>query len=241
MISRDSKRPRRERARGAAKEPGSSQRSRKRSRSYHHGDLRRALLEAAVAIVHERGSDAVTLREVARRVGVSQMAPYHHFVDKEALLAAVAEQGFQELTAVMIGRIERLSSPIERLKATCPAYVHFAVTHPSEFKVMFGGALADFKSHPSLLAASEHAFGVLMTCVEECQRAGLLGTAPSWDLAIALWSGAHGLASLWIDGPIRKGCPKTSDVGRLAEFVATTLERGVVTKPVRRPRALGKR
>ena len=176
--------------------------------------------------MQERGSDAVTLREVARRVGVSQMAPYHHFADKEALLAAVAEQGFQELTAVMTERIGRLSSPMERLKATCPAYVHFAVRHPSEFQVMFRGALADFKSHPSLLAASEQAFNVLMTCVEDCQRAGLLRKASSWELAIAVWSGAHGLASLWIDGPIRKGCPKASDVGRLAEFVTTILEQG---------------
>src|SRR5262245_23788463 len=104
---------------------------------YHHGDLRRALLDAALEILAEGGAAGLTLREVARRAGVTHAAPYRHFEDKAALLAAVAEEGFRAVYAEMLARSERVKDPVERLYQIGAAYVLFAVTHPAHFRVMF--------------------------------------------------------------------------------------------------------
>src|SRR6266545_4828439 len=114
-------------------------RSRRVSRkaSYHHGDLRHALLESALAIVSEEGVRDVSLREVARRAGVTYAAPYHHFADKSALLAAVGAQGFEGLIEEL-ERAQARSENLERqLLAMSEAYLTFARTHPSHYRVMF--------------------------------------------------------------------------------------------------------
>src|ERR1700733_5513657 len=112
-------------------------------RAYHHGDLRAALVAAAVQILEKDGEGALTLREVARRVGVSAAAPYHHFADKHAILAAVGEEGFSHLADAM-EEAQATSGPKTRdtLRAMGVAYVRFAVRHPSHFRVMFSGILA---------------------------------------------------------------------------------------------------
>src|ERR1700693_5459913 len=106
---------------------------------YHHGDLPRALLDAALHIVETQGTEALTLRAVARRAGVSQAAPYRHFASKEAILAAVAEDGFRSLIAAMRESVATCGEdPLGRLRAVGLGYVTFATSHPSHFRVMFG-------------------------------------------------------------------------------------------------------
>src|ERR1700739_1730974 len=104
---------------------------------YHHGNLRETLLRGAVRVIAEVGPAAFTLREVARRAGVSHNAPYRHFRDKDALLAAVAAQGFKELTQAMQEAGARHSNPLAKLKQSGVAYVSFAVRRPEHFTVMF--------------------------------------------------------------------------------------------------------
>jgi AcrR family transcriptional regulator len=132
------------------------------SKRYHHGDLSRALLSAALAIVESRGSEALTLRAAARLAGVSQTAPYRHFANKEAILAAVAEEGFRSLMAAMAHAAVLADSPLQRLRAVGLAYVTFATHHSSHFRVMFGREMADRSASTSLRQISTDTFNVVV-------------------------------------------------------------------------------
>jgi len=162
--------------------------------SYHHGDLRRALTGAALSLVAEKGPKGFTLTEAARRAGVSAAAPYRHFADKAELLAAVAEQGFLDLHAVL-AVVPGSLAPLERVIALGRAYIGWAVSHPDHYRVMFGAELSK-DSYPGLAVAGEQAFSVLLDAV-----AGF-GDDPL-SLAGPLWSLVHGLSSLAITGDLQ--------------------------------------
>src|SRR5437763_11993969 len=114
-----------------------------RRQRYHHGNLREALVEAALALVEERGSPEFTLREVDRRVGVTHAAPQRHFEDRAALVAAVAEEGFRELRAHVDRGVARARDPAARLHALGVGYVQFALRNPAHFRVMYSAELVD--------------------------------------------------------------------------------------------------
>ena len=165
--------------------------------TYHHGDLRQALLDGSLRLIDEEGFGALSLREVARRAGVTHAAPYRHFADKEALLAAVAEEGFRAMTARMNEEMARHSAPLDRLSACGVAYVVFAVRHAAHFRVMFG---PHFTQPLMPTGGDTDAFGVLVGALADAQRAGDLprGEEPR-RLGLTCWSLVHGLASLWAD------------------------------------------
>src|SRR5207237_9381160 len=173
-----------------------------KKRPYHHGNLRQALIDAALELIEERGVSALTLREVARRVGVTHAAPQRHFEDRAALLAAVAEQGFRGLRA----RVEQVLSaasardPAARLNALGVAYVEFAVQNPAHFRVMFSAEMVDKSRHPSLQAASRRIHDFLVQSIEEGQEQGFIVEGDPLELAFAAWSLVHGCAVLLIDG-----------------------------------------
>ncbi len=162
-------------------------------RPYHHGNLRASLLEAAEAVLAERGAQALTLREVARAAGVSHGAPYHHFASLNDLLAAVAQRGFETLGDAMAEAVA-VPDTRERLLRVAEAYVACARAHPERFRLMFGPLLASKDEHPALRDAAQRAFGfVLAAAVAHDSKHGA-------DLAVAGWSLAHGLSHLMIDG-----------------------------------------
>jgi AcrR family transcriptional regulator len=165
---------------------------------YHHGDLRRALLDASLVLISEEGFGALSLREVARRAGVTHAAPYRHFEDKEALLVAVAEEGFRVMTARMKERMARETSPDGRLAACGVAYVLFAMDHPAHFWVMFG---PHFTQPPKLgpPGGDMDAFGLLVDAITQGQRAGVFREGEPLALALTCWSLVHGLSSLLVD------------------------------------------
>jgi AcrR family transcriptional regulator len=167
--------------------------SRTADKPYHHGNLRETLLDAADALLSERGVAALTLREVAKSAGVSHAAPYHHFASLNELLAAVAERAFTTLAQAM-ERAVRADDPAERLIAICESYVAYALQHPAQFRLMFGPMLAHKREHPGFQQAAERAFGVLLQATTEYD--------PSHGVVLALtgWSVAHGLSNLLIDG-----------------------------------------
>lgn len=170
--------------------------------SYHHGDLKRALTEAALALVTEKGPKGFTLSEAARRAGVSLAAPYRHFADKADLLASVAEQGFLELDQAGAAAGHRVSDPRARLTELSRAYVRWAVAHPDYYQVMFGAETKDKADHPGLLAAGAQAFNTLLGVVNEGIEAGLLQGDDPLRLAGTMWSMVHGIAALAIGGDL---------------------------------------
>jgi AcrR family transcriptional regulator len=186
-----------------------------RTKRYHHGQLRAALVDAAERIIAERGLDAVTLRSVSAVARVTHAAPYYHFRDKEELMAAVAQRGFEDLTRRMLEA--RGTSPRTRLLAICEAYVRFARDEPARFRVMFGRPLANKDAHPSLKEAADACFLVL---VEASERASSKSKAP--ELALAGWCLAHGLAHLSIEG-LLDGLPIPLPKGSLPKRLGTLL------------------
>ncbi|HBH01578.1 MAG TPA: TetR/AcrR family transcriptional regulator [Candidatus Rokubacteria bacterium] len=189
---------------------------------YHHGDLPRALVDAALELISREGVRALTLRAAARRAGGSQAAPYRHFADKDALLAAVAEEGFRLLTASMRTAAPSTGDdPLGRFRGFGLGYVAFAAGHPAHFRVMFGREVADRARHPGLQAAGGEAFALLVDAIRACQQAGLVREGDTETLAVSAWSTVHGLAALVVDGQLdRDGSP---DVAALAHAVTGSL------------------
>lgn len=173
--------------------------------TYHHGDLRQSLIDAAIALINEEGISDLSLRQVARRVGVSHNAPYRHFEDKEALLAAVAEQGFSSLQVAMETNIEGipLNNYQERLTAIGIAYVKFALTHPTYYRLMFGEYRCNREKYPSLVETSQGSFMVLVDTITAGQKAGDFRVGDPVNMARVAWSLVHGQAMLALDDKLQ--------------------------------------
>jgi len=172
--------------------------------TYHHGDLRRALLNVSVDMIDQKGIEALNLRELAILAGVSSGAPYHHFANRAQLLGAIAQEGFELLVATMSQQRDLApNSSSARLEALGQAYVLFATSHRGHFRVMFRvDAAASALPQASLVA--DKAFQMLSDAIKECQQAG---TAPSGDpqlLVLHAWATVHGLATLFVDGGLTK-------------------------------------
>lgn len=171
---------------------------------YHHGDLRQSLIDAAIALISEEGISDLSLRQVARRVGVSHNAPYRHFEDKEALLAAVAEQGFQSLRVTM--ETARQGIPIDasqRLEAIGIAYVNFALAQPFHYRLMFGDYRCNLSKYSVLAEAAQQSFMVLVNTIQEGQSAEVFRSADPVDMARVAWSLVHGQSMLALDNKLQ--------------------------------------
>lgn len=177
--------------------------------SYHHGDLPRALRKAGVALIGEKGVAAVTLRDVARRVGVTHGAPYRHYADKTALVAAIAADGFARLERMMhTAAAEAGDDPLARLLAIGRSYVVFAAMNPAYFVVMYGSESPDRDEHTELAAADDRAFAVLVDSVRDAQAGGRLIDSDPTRLALLLWSMVHGATHILVSGDAaRRGLP----------------------------------
>jgi AcrR family transcriptional regulator len=161
--------------------------------------LREALLQAALQTIAEVGPAAFTLREVARRAKVSHNAPYRHFPSKDALLAAVAAQGFRELTQAMLDAGKKQVKALDKLKNSGLAYVEFATRRPEHFTVMFDAPVTGAKDS-EYKQASEEAFNTLVTYVRNCQQEGELPDGATLERALYAWSLVHGIAKLAVAG-----------------------------------------
>jgi AcrR family transcriptional regulator len=182
-------------------------------RGYHHGNLREALIEAALALIAEKGPAGFTIAEAARLAGVSPAAPYRHFRDAEALLAEVALRGFERFAmALTAGWNDGRPDPLRAFEALGRAYLAFARDEPAYYAAMFETHIA-FEAHPGLLAASERAFAILRDAAER-----LTGTLPrdrrppSLMMALHVWALAHGIASLFVRAdPSRRKLPMSPE------------------------------
>jgi len=181
------------------------QTAQKGANSYHHGALRAALIRAAREILESEGYEGLTLRAAARRVGVSQAAPYNHFADKAALLAAIAALGFKEFAAAMRHEMSLAEDPQARLNATGIAYVAFATSNPGLFKLMFGTSAHRASGDPDLDVARTSAYEVLRGAVRSVEGPDPRDAAHEELESLRSWALVHGLATMINEGTIAPG------------------------------------
>jgi AcrR family transcriptional regulator len=191
---------------------------RPRRTTYHHGDLPRALRDAATRLLAERGSDGLTLREAARLVGVNHAAAYRHFADKRALLAAVAEDGYAKLARAMHGADAKSADPGERLRRIGTAYVTFARTDPALFALMTGPRLNEDGRFPSLERALRDGVEALEAPLRDGQAAGLLRAGSIEPIALGFLMLIHGYAHMVLTRRVRVA------PARIGEYLGTLLE-----------------
>jgi AcrR family transcriptional regulator len=174
----------------------------KKTGAYHHGDLRRVLLETAVRVVEKEGVAALSLHALSRKAGVSSGAPYHHFESREQLLAAIAVQGFE----LMVEEMHRSTAGAGEdagayLTGLGRGYIRFALAHRGHFRVMFRPELRAHLEVP-LSETLRDAFTLLEEAIDRCQKAGVAPAGDPRPLILLAWSTVHGASALWIDGSL---------------------------------------
>jgi AcrR family transcriptional regulator len=170
---------------------------------YHHGDLKNALILAGVEILANEGIAALSLRKVARRAGVSHSAPYAHFPDKQALIAAISTEGFRRLYDQLKSAIQPYKTdPQQQIIACARSYRDFATNERDIFKIMFSGILEQEKEYPDFVEVSQATFNLLVEIVSACQAANILRPAPADLMVVSIWGQVHGIVSLVLEKQI---------------------------------------
>lgn len=198
-------------------------------RPYHHGHLKRAIIDAALQMLSEGEGWQFTLREVARRAGVSHAAPYKHFADKGALLAEVALEGFDRLGRTLAATVEEAKADAaEALTQAARAYLAFGQANPALYRLMFGAELASStKLHQDRRALG--AFEIVIALLEQGQAAGVFRKRPARGQAAACWAQLHGLTTLMLDGLL---IPEKVGANPI-EAALSTLREGLDIEPPR--------
>jgi AcrR family transcriptional regulator len=197
--------------------------------SYHHGALREELIKACVTLIETEGIGAVSLRRVARAAGVSPGAPYHHFADRSALLAAIAAQGHELLEERLRRARARAPSSARALTAMVETYVAFARDHPAHVHLMLRGELSQLEKNPQTRSAGAGAIQLLTEVVQGCQREGSAPPGDPAPLVALVWALSVGIVTLWLDGPLEGRCVSlgttpqqlTSEIAALLESLLT--------------------
>ncbi|HIG44079.1 MAG: TetR/AcrR family transcriptional regulator [bacterium] len=197
--------------------------------TYHHGDLRQTLIDTAIKHLRESGADTLSLRALARQVGVSQTAPYRHFDSKNALFAAIAVFGLQQLKIELRrARDRHRGDHAASILHVGLAYIHWATQNPEKYLLLFDSSLVEFGKYPDLLEASNEAFAVLMQTIERGKQADLLIDRPTHQLAGAFWASVHGASSLLISKTGKQTREEEHDaiiaIKQLAKDPRSTLE-----------------
>jgi len=198
-----------------------------RPKRYHHANLKQRLVDSALALMAEVGPRAFTLREVARRARVSHNAPYRHFQDKDALLAAVAAQGFDQLTGTIVESMAAGKNAEDRLRLAGRGYVRFALEQPQHLLVMFEAPLHD-SPRPEYESSSRRAFETLLEAIAAVQAQGGLPAGDPHPCALAAWSAVHGLSKLAIAG--RLPFDNTQTIA-FSDYLTAALSEGMANLP----------
>jgi len=179
------------------------------TKSISRDDVRSSILEASIALMNEGGLGSLSMREVARRAGVSHQAPYHYFADREAILAELAGDGFDRLYDYMVSAIGLARDKAGKNRAMGEAYIRFALNNPEVFRLMFRCEMVDLANYPEAKEKADKCFQL----VADTLGAVITADKTSADLApvIAAWSTAHGLATLMLEGKLGEAFGETLD------------------------------
>lgn len=203
-----------------------------KSDKYHHGNLRKALLDAAEQVLRAQGVAGISLRAVARAAGVSHAAPYRHFADKHALLEALAQTGFARLRDAMRAAIgSNPDDARQQMRRAGEAYVELALDNPAMNHLMFGGVLTREAKSQQLTEISEQAFQGLLEVIASAQDSGLLRQRDPKELAAALWSMVHGLAMLTSTGHLSRNDAPNYEPPAMARMLIDMLLDGIAHEP----------
>jgi AcrR family transcriptional regulator len=201
-------------------------------------ELRERILRASVELIEEDGLAKLSMREVARRAGVTHQAPYHHFADREQILGEIAAEGFRMLSARIVKAAPpeemRRDNVVERICALGEAYVELACSHPAHFRIMFRPELVDIDNCPGARDAGECSFELLQRSIRAAIEAGLPAVPSETALVAFLWSVGHGLACLLLDGPLAKKMPDTAreqQIGSVMQALRALLHSSLVQNP----------
>ncbi len=200
-------------------------------KSYHHGDLRSAILVEARAILEAHGEEAMTMRKIADRIGVSAMAAYKHFANRDAILQALAIEGFDKLARVTLRERKKDKLPAnEQLTAIGVAYIMHGIRHPEIYRVMFG-QLTSGTPNAATKEAADKAYSVLCDCLRENSATFGFDESEAEAHAFSAWSMAHGMTSLFVEGHARTRSFKTRKQQRaVATRGAELVTRGISFK-----------
>ena len=200
--------------------------NRRANPTYYDGDLRRDLLDTALELVGREGPSAVSLRSLARRLGVSHAAPANHFPDKASLFTAIAIEGFTLLAAAIEDGARRLgpgATAGQRFRAAGHAYTSFAIAHPAHFAVMWQRDLLH-QDDPELAAAGDTTFELLLGGVRDAQAEGWAPGGDPQTVALLAWSMVHGLAALWLGGSLQRAQRPFDDIaGEVGALLGSAL------------------
>lgn len=196
---------------------------------YHHGDLHNALLTAAEALLEEKGVGGISLREVAKAAGVSHTAPYRHFKDKNALLAAISTRGFVRLAEAMEQCVaDHPRDPLAQMRQASHAYVALATGHPQVTNLMFGGVLPPQAWSATLVEESSRAFAGLLAIVQNGQQVGLYIEKDAIEIALLVWSTVHGFSMLLSAGHLHEVAADTEQLNALVDSMGGMLMNGIL-------------
>jgi AcrR family transcriptional regulator len=189
--------------------------------SYHHGNLKKTLIQTAIRFLEKHPLESLSLRTLALKAGVSQAAPYHHFKDRDELLAAISQQGFEiKFQYMWEAFLTFQDQPKELLQACALSYFKMGLKHPQHFKLMLASPICPSPEHPKLEQAAGMAFALLKRVIEICQSAGIVGPGNSDHKSMHCWALVNGFTTLYAEGRLKwLGIDEKNAEGALRIFV----------------------
>ncbi|MAU08445.1 MAG: hypothetical protein CL607_01390 [Anaerolineaceae bacterium] len=192
-------------------------------RPYHHGNLYTSMLDTAQEILQTEGISGITMREIAKRVGVSHSAAYRHFASKELLLAMIAKSGFESLTGILRSIRDDDDIPLgHKFQQMGIAYIHFAAEHPAQYRLMYGSEAIDATEFPELQSAIRTLAKEVLSMIKVCQQGRTIKASNAVQISNAAWALTHGAAMLIIDKRI-----EVDDITAFARSITEILREGI--------------